>query len=125
MTALDLVVLRKTAEAATAGRWDAVVMGSEGYRVLAANPDRPLRRIVVAIVGHEKWDTDRANAEYIGTFDPVTVLELLDRIEQHEAPPCGQVSALLVGRLSGPCVVRGRHTDHRAGNGDTWVESVR
>lgn len=53
------------------------------------------------------------------------LVEVLDRIEQHEGEPCGQVSALTVGRLSGPCVVLGRHTEHRADNGDTWTESVR
>lgn len=57
-------------------------MGSEGYRVLAANPDHPKRRIVVAIVGHEQWETDRANAEHIAAFDPPTALQLLDGIDQ-------------------------------------------
>lgn len=125
MSAVDLSALRKAAEAATRGTWDAQVMGSEGYRVLAPNPDSPVRRIVVAIVGHEKWETDRANAEYIAAAGPEVVLELLDRLEQHEGEPCGQVSALMVGRLSGPCTVRGRHTEHRADNGDEWIESVR
>jgi hypothetical protein len=55
----------------------------------------------------------------------LAVPALLDRLEQHEGQPCGQVTGLLVGRLSGPCVIRGRHTEHRADNGDVWTESVR
>lgn len=139
MTAPDTRALRTVALAATQGTWDAVCMGSEGYRVLAPNPDSPIRRIVVAIIGHEKWETDKANSEYVGTFGPATVLDLLDRIERLEMQvelderPCGQRAVLTRNGgpvsgayTSGTCTeVRGHRHQHRDADGITWQESVR
>lgn len=78
--------LRAVAEAATPGPWGAHVLGSEGYDVRAtlARPGR-LPRVRVARCGYEDWDTDKANAEYVATFDPPTVLGLLQALERVEA----------------------------------------
>ena len=78
---------RAIAEAATVGPWVENVLGSEGYDV-RANPDpngNPIRRIRVAKCGYEKWDTDKANAAHIATFDPETVLALLDALAAEHA----------------------------------------
>lgn len=141
MTTLDLAVLRTIAEAATPGPWY-TPYGAEGQVWYGAS-EAEVRRVCVGLdhgtvteaEGEEVFEQTHSlaygdiehqrDADFIATFDPTTVLALLDRLEQHEGKPCGQVAALAVGRLSGPCVVRGRHTDHRADNGDTWIESVR
>jgi hypothetical protein len=84
---IDMARLRALAETATPGPWTENVLGSEGYDV-RANPDpsgNPIRRIRVAKFGYEKWETDRANAEYVAAFDPPTVLALLDRVETAES----------------------------------------
>lgn len=62
--------IRAMATAATQGRWDASVLGSEGYDVRGVNPDSPIRRIRVGRCGYEKWETDKGNAEHIALWDP-------------------------------------------------------
>lgn len=76
-----LAELRRIAEAATPGPWtlDALGMGVVGS---VETPDG----IVVAQVQRMSGDTDgtqrEGNARYIATFDPQTVLSLLDEIER-------------------------------------------
>lgn len=133
MTALDLAALRKVAEAATPGEWDASCIGSEGYHLMATNTDGPKRRIVVARCTYEKWETDRANAEHIAAFHPATVLALLDLIESAPRPAlCGQRAVRTEGRpdaggyLTGACALSHGHTGaHQDVEGFGWIESVR
>jgi len=87
---VDRAELRRLADAATPGPWEAVVLGSEGYEVRA--PALPwkagakvTRRPRVARCGYEEWAVDRANAEYVAAVDPAVVLELLGVIDQLEA----------------------------------------
>jgi hypothetical protein len=86
MTPEQRVELREIAGAATSGPWEDAVLGSEGYAVFAerAPGDKRLSRVRVARLGWEDWDTDRANAAHIAAFDPPTVLELLDALDEAE-----------------------------------------
>lgn len=78
----NLDTLRKTAEAATPGPW-----ARDGVGVLGARESWDLgkgpARIMQAMM---PWHRERmeANAEFIATFDPPTVLALLSRLEQAE-----------------------------------------
>lgn len=79
MIELDLKALRKVAEAATAGPW------VQGYlNEVWAGGKAP----IVNWQGFDDSDRGRAehfaNAAHIATFDPPTVLALLDRIEAAE-----------------------------------------
>lgn len=87
--ALDADRLRDLAMEATAGPWTAEALGSEGYAV--RGPSAPVagtrgvqRRPWLARCGWEKWETDRANAEFIAACDPATILTLLDRLDRAE-----------------------------------------
>lgn len=68
---LDVVELRRIAEAATPGPW-----GADCCR--AAN-------MVYANGGHIGVDATEVDAQHIAAFDPPTVLALLDRLERAEA----------------------------------------
>lgn len=81
---LDLNALRKVAKAATEGEWEPRCMGSEGYAVIETKQSKGKRRKRVAFCGYEDWDTDKANASFIATFDPPTVLALLSTISAQE-----------------------------------------
>lgn len=87
--------IRGRAEAATLGPWTEYVLGSEGYEVRGATftPEGSLipRRARVARCGYETWDTDKANAEHIATWDPTVALAVatwLDSVaETHQPDP--------------------------------------
>jgi hypothetical protein len=90
-------------------------------------PSSSATRLAFDALGRLFDQTYSTAGDYAGRRRARTDRDLVMRVLEQADPgePCGQVSALLVGRLSGPCTVRGRHTDHRADNGDTWTESVR
>lgn len=79
---MELNELRKIAEAATPGPWVACSEGDpDGTRRYTVNPDRELGTDVCAM-GYDVAGS--ANVEFIATFDPPTVLALLNRLEQAE-----------------------------------------
>ena len=99
MTKLDLIELRKKAEAATPGEW--TQDGHHMSRVIKCTAERgsPEARhlcgdyITVADAG-ENWMVD---APFIAAANPAVVLALIDRVEKAEAPEmvclsCGTVS---------------------------------
>lgn len=79
MTDLNLNELRKVAEAATPGPWE---VADEGYDE---------RYVYDSASGQMCWTPDLpghwslADATHIATFDPPTVLALLDRVAELEA----------------------------------------
>lgn len=86
---IDVSKLRETAEAATPGPWqtdgpfwvdpfDGRTDKAETRAGVTAGADRKL-------VMPGEWETKDADAEHIATFDPPTVLALLDRLERAEA----------------------------------------
>lgn len=76
-------LVRERAEGASAGPWEALALGSEGYAVLAERPaESKLRsRLRVARLGWEEWDTDKANAEHIASWHPAVALAVADWLE--------------------------------------------
>lgn len=79
----ELARLREVAEAATVGPWSAEPVGSEGHHVFGPEGSRaPMRgRARVAACTWQDWEEAQADATYIATFDPPTILALLDRAE--------------------------------------------
>jgi len=75
-------LIRQRVTAATPGPWEAVVLGSEGYDVRAANPDDPKRRIRIAKCGWEKWEVDRGNAEHVAAWHPSVALSVADLFDK-------------------------------------------
>jgi len=75
--------LRERAEKATPGPWEESVLGSEGYAVMAANPNGGLRRVRVSRHGYEDWDTDKANAEYVASMHPAVALAVATWLDSH------------------------------------------
>lgn len=74
--------LRKIAEAATPGEWV-----RDGISVLGAREEHDLNTGLARLATMMMpWERERmeANAEFIATFDPQKVLELLDQIEMLE-----------------------------------------
>ena len=84
--------LRALAEAATAGPWEAQVLGSEGYAVRAepipVGKGSMTRRPRVARCGHEDWDTDKANAAFIAAAR-TAVPALLDALDERDCGAAG------------------------------------
>jgi hypothetical protein len=91
---MSVEILERAAElirgrvlAAPAGRWTENVLGSEGYAVMgqATNPDaafaRDRRRPWVARCGMESWETDKASAEHIASWDPTVALAIAEWLE--------------------------------------------
>lgn len=70
--------LREIAEAATPGPWHVPYV--DGWQVCYGNKDNPRDEFLIADV-----DNDPQNASFIATFNPETVLRLLDTIERYEA----------------------------------------
>jgi hypothetical protein len=75
--------VRATAAAASTGPWDATVLGSEGYDVRAQRPPTAgrLSRLRVARCGYEDWETDKANAEHIASWDPTVARAVADLLD--------------------------------------------
>lgn len=67
--------LRRIAEEATNGPWERSMFGSDNYRWSVENEEQD------SIVAR---CNDRGNRDFIATFDPPTVLSLLDRVERLE-----------------------------------------
>lgn len=83
---IDVSKLREVAEAATPGPW--ATEKKPGGRQNVMEPKRVYSETVreIAEFADDVADTiDAADAEYIATFDPPTVLALLDRLERAEA----------------------------------------
>jgi hypothetical protein len=108
-----VVRLAEQAQAATPGPWRADVLGSEGYAVTTVNGVKPVpkqtgrlrRPIRVARCGHEDWDTDKANAEFIAAASPDVVSDLcqtLLRLTDEE-----QIARVLLDHAYRPSVARG------------------
>lgn len=76
----SLADLRRIAEAATPGPWMSVSHG-RGYTSWLETTVRPLPDGRLVLADHIKHDED---AEYIATFNPVTVIALLDRLQAAE-----------------------------------------
>ena len=86
-------LMRERLLAAPAGRWTEQVLGSEGYAVRAAavpvGSRGAERRPTVARCGMEKWETDRASAEHIASWDPpvaLAIAEWLEKVADHHRP---------------------------------------
>ena len=106
MADLNLNELRKVAEAATPGPWE--VQHREGLDWLSSSPHinsgdhEPGSTVRRAGAGDSAWGSTwphrnaRADATHIATFDPPTVLALLDRVAELEAV-VGRVEALCAG----------------------------
>jgi hypothetical protein len=106
----DLNELRKIAEAATQGEWTARLHADPEL-----DPDCKWTSIgsldgMVAgeIYGEMGSKQDSVNADYIATFDPPTVLALLDRIRELEGErdaltKCAEVLATVAGSLAAWC----------------------
>lgn len=75
--------MRERAEAASAGPWEPNVLGSEGYDVRATRPRSSGRssRLRVARCGYEEWETDKANAEHIASWDPLMAFVTADLLD--------------------------------------------
>lgn len=79
-TAADL--MRQRATAATMGPWKPMVLGSEGYLVLADwGTVRDRGRYRIARFGMKDWDTDKADAEYVASMHPGVALKIADWLE--------------------------------------------
>lgn len=74
---MELNELRKIAEAATPGPWEAYDRGI-GYEVYQSGSDWCLN-------SGQRETFSKSDATHIATFDPPTVLALLSRLEQAEA----------------------------------------
>jgi hypothetical protein len=61
---VDLDEAQRICEAATAGEWEALALGSEGYAIRPKTGDMR-QRARVAMCGYRAWEEDRANAEFI------------------------------------------------------------
>lgn len=84
--ALDIKKYRETAEAATPGPWERFdngywsVIGQSTFSVVSESRDSDGDR---ELITREKGSYE--NATFIATFNPETVLRLLDTIERYEA----------------------------------------
>lgn len=103
MADLNLNELRKVAEAATPGPWvarDFSETYSDGSRTEAWSVEANETPVVdVAFdrdYGSPMGGAESADARHIATFDPPTVLALLDRVAELEAV-VGRVEALCAG----------------------------
>ena len=85
MTDLDLTMLRKVAEQATPGPW-AMWNPSDGESHITIGSKVAWRSVVSASGFTDDEPIPHwADARHIATFDPATVLALLDRLETAEA----------------------------------------
>lgn len=84
---LDLTALRKVAESATPGPWEAKQGAvAPGKKVVGPRESNDLGRGPIVLMQPIFWDKrSAANAAHIAAFDPPTVLALLDRVEAAEA----------------------------------------
>lgn len=103
---MELNELRKTAEAATSGPWEKhdlpVAVANSNFTIHAPNA-----------VGVPTWTTalppeiastlKAEDAEFVATFDPETVLELLSRIDQAEQA-VARVRAIREGDVCSGCL---------------------
>jgi hypothetical protein len=74
-------LMRLGADAATAGTWQHLRMGSEGCRII--NDGRLRDRKRVAFFGEKEWTADHADAVYVTSMQPAVgrmLADLLDRI---------------------------------------------
>lgn len=78
MTDLDIPALRAIAEAATEGPWRAYESQTHA-EMFVVDPRGFLMDGIVCGPTYEK-----RNVEHVATFDPPTVIELLDRLERAE-----------------------------------------
>lgn len=91
---IDLDTLRKTAEAATPGPWEASAeYDTEGRRVYTVSPEGNPEDNVCQLAPDLNGS---ANVEHIATFDPPTVLALIAEIESLRT----RFSAMRAGRDS-------------------------
>ena len=84
---MELNELRKTAEAATPGPWEARQHNELPGKYVAGPRYRPndIGRGLIALMQPVFWhEESAANAEFIATFNPETVLALLSRLEHAE-----------------------------------------
>lgn len=84
-------LMRERAEAATAGPWEPLVLGSEGYAVVQSqDPSVKRRRKRPASVTYESFDECRADAAHIAGMDPAVakaVADLLDDVADDWGTP--------------------------------------
>lgn len=112
MTAERLAELRRIAEAATPGPWR-ISDDGPADRFVIASADR--EHIAETTQGGSFTNEDLANAHHISTFDPPTVLALLNEIERlrRERKVLAEVlrHAGLIERLPGlGCATRTKRT---------------
>ena len=76
-------LMRERAEKATPGPWKPMVLGSEGYLVLADwGTVRDRGRHRVGRFGLKDWDGDRADAEYVAGMQPLVALAVADWLDR-------------------------------------------
>lgn len=79
-------LMRKRAEAATAGPWRHMCMGSEGCLVLRAEGTlRERGRGRIARFGQKDWHSDDADAEYVAGMHPAVALAVADWLDAEAA----------------------------------------
>lgn len=88
----DIDIWRKVAEAATPGPWE-VVWGAVAYVDTVADPSDPTGQTPMQ-EPYKVADAGERDREFIATFDPPTVLDILDRLEGAEARAAELMSTL-------------------------------
>ena len=78
MTDLNLTKLRKIAEAATPGPWNLHTLRTDETHDIRGSIDDEADIVIYA-------ECEDADAAHVATFDPPTVLALIDRLEAAEA----------------------------------------
>jgi hypothetical protein len=93
-------LLRERAEKATPGPWKRMCLGSEGCLVIRDHATiRERGRGRVAKFGLNDWQADHADAEFVGSMDPVFAQAVADWLEatateaddliKQDTPDCG------------------------------------
>jgi len=123
MTEVDVTRLREVAEAATQADWWAIQAGKgehQGDWVVDSGG-------TFIVSTHFDDDRSRNDAEHIASFDPPTVLALLDRLDAAEAAHRGLVSRLGFGdNISEPMADNDTIVEwfeERGREASEWVES--
>ena len=86
MTDLDLTELREIAESATDGPWNLHTLRTDETHDIRGSIDDEANIVIYA-------ECEDADADHIATFDPPTVLALIDEVERLRA---GIIEALSV-----------------------------